>query len=147
MTIPLLPVNFIGSFFAILSFAALLVGAVLLLQLHRSGKIPPEYMQTRLANEIALLLVWLIGLASAGALLFGISWGRTGLEYFCWVLIVLTLLSCATRLTATYKNARGLPGKAWVTAAAGVARVALPVIVVCAVSIHTLRSDAVMRQF
>src|SRR5471030_328022 len=118
MSIPTLPLAFIGWFFAVLSFAALAIGSLLLYQLYRMGKIPPEYLQTRITNDIALLVVWLIGLASAFGMLNGLSWGRTGLEYFCWVLIVLTLLSCATRLAATYRNAGKLPGKAWVTAVA-----------------------------
>ena len=90
MAIPTLPLAFIGWFFAIVSFAALAIGMVLLNQLFRGGKIPPEYLQSRITSDIALLLVWLIGLASAFGLLNGFSWGRTGLEYFCWVLIALT---------------------------------------------------------
>jgi hypothetical protein len=147
MSIPTLPLAVIGWFFAVLSFAALAIGSLLLYQLYRRGKIPPEYLQTRITNDIALLVVWLIGLASAFGMLNGLSWGRTGLEYFCWVLIVLTLLSCGSRLAATYRNAGKLPGKAWVTAVAGVILVATPVIAICGVSIYTLHSDAVMRQF
>jgi hypothetical protein len=147
MIIPTLPLAFIGWFFAVLSFAALAIGALLLYLLYRTGKIPPEYLQTRLTNEIALLLVWLIGLVSALALLNEVSWGRTWLEYFCWVLIVLTLLSCGTRLAATYRNVGDLAGKRWIAAVAAVLLLALPIIALCGVSIYTLRSDEVMRKF
>ena len=141
MAIPTLPLAFIGWFFAVVCFAALAVGTLLLLQLFRSGKIPPEYLESRIIGDFALLLVWLIGLVSAFALLNDYSWGRIGLEYFCWVLIVLTLLSGGTRLLAYRQQSPEyrLTPRAWVTAIAGVTLVALPLIAICAVSINTLR--------
>jgi len=142
MSIPTLPLAFIGWFFAIVSFAALAIGVLLLHQLFHSGKIPPEYLQSRIISDFALLLVWLIGLASAFGLLNGFSWGRTGLEYFCWVLIALTLLSGGTRLAAYSRNPQGqrLTPRAWVVAVAGVMLVALPLIAICAVAIFTLQA-------
>ena len=144
MAIPTLPLAFIGWFFALVSFAALALGVLLLHQLFRSGKIPPEYLQSRIIGDFALLLVWLIGLASAFALLNGFSWGRTGLEYFCWVLIALTLLSGGTRLAAYHQHPaeHRLTPRAWVVAVAGVMLVALPLIGICAISIQTLRGGA-----
>jgi len=143
MVIPTLPLAFVGWFFAILSFAALAIGVLLLHQLFRSGKIPREYLQSRIIGDFALLLVWLIGLVSAFALLNGYAWGRIGLEYFCWVLIVLTLLSGGTRL-ATYHSqhpqGQALTPRGWFVAVAGVTLIALPLIGICAVAINTLRS-------
>ncbi len=148
MAIPTLPLAFIGWFFAIASFAALAIGVLLLHQLFRSGKIPSEYLQSRIASDVALLLVWLIGLVSAFGLLNGLSWGRTGLEYFCWVLIALTLLSGGTRL-ASYRrhpHGQGLTPRGWAVAVAGVMLVALPLVALCGVTIVTLRSDDVRQQ-
>jgi hypothetical protein len=149
MTIPTLPLAFIGWFFAIASFAALAIGVLLLHQLFRSGKIPPEYLQSRIISDFALLLVWLIGLVSAFGLLNGFSWGRTGLEYFCWVLIALTLLSGGTRLATYSRHPQGqeLTPRGWVVAVAGVLLVALPLVALCGVTIVTLRSDQVRQQF
>jgi ABC-type spermidine/putrescine transport system permease subunit II len=148
MSMPTLPLAFIGWFFAIVSFAALAIGTRLLQQLFRSGKIPPEYLQSRIIGDFALLLVWLIGLVSAFGLLNGFSWGRTGLEYFCWVLIALTLLSGGTRLAAYRQHPRGerLTPRGWVVAVAGVMLVALPLVALCGATILTLRSDAVRQQ-
>jgi predicted permease len=148
VTIPTLPLAFIGWFFAIVSFAALAIGVLLLHQLFRSGKIPPEYLQSRIVSDFALLLVWLIGLVSAFGLLNGYAWGRTGLEYFCWVLIALTLLSGGTRLAAYHQHPpeHRLTLRAWVVAVAGVLLVALPLVALCGVTIVTLRSDAVRQQ-
>lgn len=147
MQVPTLPLAFIGWFFAIASFAALAIGIVLLKQLFRSGKIPPEYLQSRIVSDFALLLLWFIGLASAFALLNGYSWGRTGMEYFCWVLIALTLLSSAERLLSYRKGAQSLTPRGWVIAISGVLLVVLPLIALCGVSIVTLRSDEVRQQF
>ena len=148
MAIPTLPLAFIGWFFAIVSFAALAIGVLLLHQLFRSGKIPPEYLQSRIISDFALLLVWLIGLVSAFGLLNGFSWGRTGLEYFCWVLIALTLLAGGTRLAAyrQHPQGEGLRPRGWVVAVAGVMLVALPLVALCGVTILTLRSDEVRQQ-
>ena len=141
MVVPTLPLAFIGWFFAIVSFAALAIGVLLLHQLLRSGKIPPEYLQSRIVSDVALLLVWLIGLVSAFGLLNGYSWGRTGLEYFCWVLIVLTLLSGGTRLASYRRHAhgQGLTPRGWVIAVAGMMLVVVPLIAVCGVAVGTLR--------
>ena len=145
MSMPTLPLAFIGWFFAIVSFTALAIGVLLLQQLFRSGKIAPEYLQSRIVSDFALLLVWAIGLASAFGLLYGASWGRTGLEYFCWVLIALTLLSGGTRLAAYRRHPaeHRLTPRGWVVAVAGVTLVALPLIAICAVAIHTLRGGGV----
>jgi ribose/xylose/arabinose/galactoside ABC-type transport system permease subunit len=144
MTIPTLPLTFIGWFFAIVSFAALAIGVLLLQQLFRRGAIAPDYLQTRIISDFALLLVWLIGLVSAFALLNGFSWARTGLEYFCWVLIALTLLSGGTRLAAYHRHPpeHRLTPRDWFVAVAGVTLVAVPLIAICAVAIHTLRGGA-----
>ncbi len=143
MSIPTLPLAFIGWFFAIVSFAALAIGVFLLQQLFRSGKIPPEYLQSRIVGDFALLAVWLIGLVSAFGLLNGHAWARSGLEYFCWVLIALTLLSGGTRLADYGRQAPGerLTRRGWVVAVAGVMLVALPLIALCGVTILSLRGD------
>ena len=148
MAIPTLPLAFIGWFFAIVSFAALAIGILLLHQLFRSGKIPAEYLQSRIISDFALLLVWLIGLVSAFGLLNGFSWGRTGLEYFCWVLIALTLLAGGTRLASYRQHPQGqrLTPRGWVVAIAGVMLIALPLVALCGVTILTLRGDGVRQQ-
>ena len=148
MLVQTLPLAFIGWFFAIVSFAALAIGILLLHQLFRSGRIAPEYLQSRIINDVALLLVWLIGLVSAFGLLNGLSWGRAGMEYFCWVLIALTLLSGGARLASYRRHPQGqaLTPRGWVVAIAGVMLVALPLVALCGVTIYTLRSDEVRQQ-
>ena len=149
MSIPPLPLAFIGWFFALLSFAALVLGALLLQHGARGGKVPRRDLQPQLAGDLALLAIWAIGLVSAFGLLNGLSWARTGLEYFCWVLIALTLFSASSRLI---EHARRVPDaksglRSWTLAIAGVLLVALPLVALCAASIATLRSDATRLQF
>ena len=148
MAVPTLPLAFIGWFFAITCFAALAIGTLLLQQLFRSGKIPADYLQSRIVSDFALLLVWLIGLASSFGLLNGYSWGRTGLEYFCWVLIALTLLSAGTRLASYRQHPPGqrLTPRGWIVALAAVMLVVLPLLALCGVSILSLRSDQTRTQ-
>jgi ribose/xylose/arabinose/galactoside ABC-type transport system permease subunit len=149
MSVPTLPLAFVGWFFAIVCFAALVLGVLLLQQLLRREQFPAGYPQSRIVGDVVLLLIWSIGLASAFGLLNGYAWGRTGLEYFCWVLIVLVLLSGASRLAELARRAPGdrlAPG-AWLGAVAGIMLVALPLIALCAVSIATLRSDQLRPQF
>lgn len=148
MGLPTLPLVFVGWVFAVLCFAALAVGVALLQQLFRSGKITPDYMRSRFIGDIALLLAWLIGLVSAFGLLMGYGWARVGLEYFCWVLIALTLFSGGARLAAHRRQARGeaLTARGWIVAVAGVMLVALPLLALCGVTINTLRSSLVHTQ-
>jgi len=149
MSVPTLPLAFVGWFFAIVCFAALVLGVLLMQQFLRRDQFPAGYPQARIVGDAVLLLIWSIGLASAFGLLNGQAWGRSGLEYFCWVLIALVLLSGASRLAGLARRApddRLAPG-AWVGAIAGVMLVALPLIALCAVSIATLRSDQVRLHF
>jgi hypothetical protein len=73
-------------------------------------------------------------------------WGRHILEFFCWTLIALVLLSTGTRL---YAAARLTPAErgSWVGAIAGVTLVAIPLLALCGATIYTLRSDAARHAF
>jgi hypothetical protein len=148
MNAPTLPLAIVGWIFAILCFAALAAGVALLQQLYRSGKITPLYLRSRFIGDIALIFVWLTGLVSAFGLLNGYAWGRTGLEYFCWVLVSLMLLSGVTRLYAYHRrpHGAGLTRRGWMVAVAGVMLVALPLLALCGVTIFTLRSDQIHAQ-
>ena len=69
------------------------------------------------------------------------------MEYFCRVLIALTLLSSGERLRFRYKRSSSLSPRRWVVAISGVLLVLRPLIALCAASISTLRSDEVRQQF
>ena len=77
-------------------------------------------------------------------MLRGKSWSLWLLEFFCWVLCVLVILSGAHRLFVLKREAGETPVN-WVTAVAGVVAVALPFLALCGATILTLHSD-VARQ-
>ena len=140
-----LPLSFIGWFFTIASVLALGVGAVLIIALHRTGGPDRRLLERTAWNDIALFAIWILGLAGGIGVLGLKPWGRHILEFFCWTLIALTLLSAATRLYGLKRHSAEPVN--WVSAAAGVLIVVIPIVAICAATIATLRSDAVRQAF
>jgi len=139
-----LPLRFIGWFFTLVPAAALLIGALLLFMLFRAGGLARRYAEQTVFNDITLLAIWVAGFLGGTGVLRGKSWSLWLLEFFCWVLCALVLLSGAYRLYAL-RNTAGESRGGWVGAVAGVVVVALPILAICAATIFTLRSD-VARQ-
>ena len=137
----LLSLRFIGWFFTLVTAAALLIGAAILFMLFRGGDLARRYAEQSLWNDLNLLAIWTAGLLGGIGVLREQSWALWVLEFFCWVLCVLVLMSGAHRLVAL-KRAAGQAGVNWVTAIAGVLVVALPILAFCGATILTLRSDA-----
>jgi hypothetical protein len=147
MEIPLLPIAFIGWFFTVCSALALALGAVLILMLVRDGDLSRRYLSYSYVNDIMLAAVWVLGLAGGIGVIRLQPWGRYLLELFCWALIVLLLLSAATRLYALRQpNPEGQPAN-WLGAIAGLTLALIPVIAICAVTILTLRSPEALKAF
>ena len=140
----LLSLRFIGWFFTLVPAAALLIGALILYRLYRAGGLARWYAEQSLWNDINLLAIWAAGMLGGIGVLKEKSWALWVLEFFCWVLCVLVIMSGAYRLVAL-KRAAGETRVNWVTAVAGVVVVALPILAFCGVTILTLRSD-VARQ-
>jgi len=140
-----LPLPFIGWFFTIASFAALVVGALLIMAMHRAGELERRFLARTAWNDMALFGIWILGLAGGIGVIGLKPWGRHVLEFFCWTLIVLLLLSAATRLYAL-KRAGGEPVN-WVGAVAGVLVVLIPIVAICAATIVTLRGEAARAAF
>jgi len=141
-----LPLPVIGWFFTIASVLALAVGALLIMALHRSGELQRRFLARTAWNDMALFAIWILGLAGGIGVLRMRPWGRDLLEFFCWTLLALTLLSAGTRLYAM----KHLPPEergSWVGAIAGVLVVLIPVIALCATALVTLRSEAVRAAF
>lgn len=140
----LLSLRFIGWFFTLVPAAALLIGALILYRLYRAGGLARWYAEQSLWNDLNLLAIWAAGMLGGIGVLKEKSWALWVLEFFCWVLCVLVIMSGAYRLVAL-KRAAGETRVNWVTAVAGVVVVALPILAFCGATILTLRSD-VARQ-
>lgn len=139
-----LSLPFIGWFFTLVPAAALSIGALILYMLFRSGGLARRYAEQSLWNDLILLAIWAAGMLGGIGVLQDKSWALWLLEFFCWVLCVLVIMSGAHRLVAL-KRAAGAARINWVFAIAGVVVVALPILAVCGAAIVTLRSD-VARQ-
>lgn len=142
-----LPLTFIGWFFTLIPAAALLVGAALIFILATSGDLQRRYLSYSIWNDLVLAAIWVLGLAGGIGILRLEPWGRYLTELFCWALIVLLLLSAATRLYALKQEAtQGAPVN-WLGAIAGVTLILVPVLAICAATIVTLRSPETMKAF
>lgn len=140
----LLSLHFIGWFFTLVPAAAIAIGALILFRLFRAGGLARHYAEQSLWNDLNLLAIWAAGMLGGIGVLREKSWALWLLEFFCWVLCVLVLLSGASRLYAL-KNAAGETAGGWIAAIAGVVLMALPILAFCGATIFTLRSD-VARQ-
>jgi hypothetical protein len=141
-----LPLPVVGWLFTVASILALATGALLIMSLHRSGELQRRFLARTAWNDMALFAIWILGLAGGIGVLQMRPWGRDLLEFFCWTLIALLLMSSATRLYALKR----LPPEervSWLGAISGALVVLIPVIVLCAAAIVTLRSDAARAAF
>jgi len=142
-----LPLGFIGWFFTLFSIAAIALGAIVIAALARAGAAQRNTLGFSFWNDALLAGIWVMGLAGGIGVIRLEAWGRYILELFCWALIVLILLSAATRLYALSRSRDGEPPVNWVGAIAGVTLVVVPIIAVCAATIVTLRSPETLQAF
>lgn len=142
-----LPLAFIGWFFALTSAGALVLGAALIFMLAGAGDLQRRYLSYSYMNDMILGAVWLLGLFGGIGVIRLQPWGRYLLELFCWALIVLLLLSTASRLYALKQPGPDAPPVNWLGAIAGITLILIPVLAICAVTIITLRSPEALKAF
>jgi hypothetical protein len=142
-----LSLAFIGWFFTLTSAAALALGAAMILILVRSGDLARRYLSYSYLNDLILAAVWALGLFGGVGVLRLQPWGRYLLELFCWALIVLLILSAASRLYALKRPDPNAPPVNWLGAIAGITLVLIPVLAICAATIVTLRSSEALKAF
>jgi len=134
--VELLDLPLIGWLFSIGSGIALVLG-VLIVVLHYSREDSRQQLARRWLEDLALFAIWLLGLAGGIGVLLGKSWSRPALEFFCWTLMVLLVMSCWSSLRAA-PSPRGMR-------AVSMGLFATPVIAVCVATIVTLRSETAVR--
>lgn len=142
-----LPLAFIGWLFTLASAGALALSALLIATLLKAGDPSRRYLSYSLWNDLVLGAIWVLGLAGGIGVIRLQPWGRYLLELFCWALIVLVLLSAATRLSALRQPRPDSEPVNWVGAIAGVTLILVPVIAICAATIVTLRSPQTLKAF
>jgi hypothetical protein len=142
-----LSLAFIGWFFTLICAGALALGAALIAIMARAGDLERRYLSYSIWNDLLLAAIWVLGLAGGIGVLRLEPWGRYLVELFCWALIVLMLLSAASRLYALRQPNPGAPPVNWLGAIGGVTLVLVPLLAICAATIVTLRSPEAMKAF
>ena len=142
-----LSLAFIGWFFTLICAGALALGAALIAIMARAGDLERRYLSYSIWNDLLLAAIWVLGLAGGIGVLRLEPWGRYLVELFCWALIVLMLLSAASRLYALKQPNPGAPPVNWLGAIGGVTLVLVPLLAICAATIVTLRSPEAMKAF
>ena len=132
----LLDLTLIGWLFSVGSGIALALG-ILIVVLHYSREDSRQHLARRWLDDLVLFVIWLLGLAGGVGVLLGKEWSRPALEFFCWSLMVLLLMSCWSSLRAA-PPPRGMR-------AVSMALFVVPVVAVCVATIVTLRSEAAHR--
>src|SRR6266568_3378622 len=142
-----LSLAFIGWFFSLICAGALALGAALIAIMARAGDLERRYLGYSVWNDLLLAAIWALGLAGGIGVLRLQPWGRYLLELFCWALIVLMLLSSASRLYALRQPEPGPPRVNWLGAISGVTLIVIPIVAICAATIVTLRSPEALKAF
>lgn len=142
-----LSLAFIGWCFTLTSAGALALSAALIAMLLKSGDLSRRYLGYSFWNDLVLGAIWVLGLAGGIGVIRLQPWGRYLLELFCWALIVLVLLSAATRLYALKRPEPDAPPVNWLGAIAGLMLIVLPLVAICAATIVTLRSPETLKAF
>ena len=143
-----LSLPFVGWAFTGLSIVALALGALTIVAMHRSGERERQLLARTVLNDALLFGIWILGLAAGIGVLRLEPWGRGLMEFFCWVLIPLVIVSALNRVLLAKREAAAAGVRMqWVPAIAGVLVIAGPLIALSAATIHTMRSDAAQIAF
>jgi 4-hydroxybenzoate polyprenyltransferase len=144
----ILPLRFVAWFFTIVPLVAIVAGALLLRLLQKQGRLSERYLKNySVWNDIALLFIWGMGFLGGLGTLNRKPWGVTTLEYFCWVMIVLTVVTSLTRLKMLreeHARARHTQPMKWGAAIAAAMIAVSPIVMFLGAAISTLHGDAAL---
>lgn len=140
---PELPLYLIGWIILVLSVTAIIAGSLVIIALHRANELEKRMLSHTVLSDMLLFGIWLLGLVGSVGLLLGKAWAVLPLQFFCLVLIPLTIISAANRLVALKRDS----GQtfSWFNAISGAAVVVVPVVLICAATIVTLRNPATLQ--
>lgn len=143
-----LPLALVGWLYTGLSLVALGLGALTIIAMHRSGERERLLLARTALNDALLFGIWILGLAAGVGVLRMASWARGLMEFFCWVLIPLVIVSALNRLLVAKREHEAAGERMpWVPAIAGILVIAAPLVALSAATIHTMRSEAAQQAF
>lgn len=131
-----LPLAVIGWLFAVVSGIALAVGIWMIVGLHFSGPDARKHLASRVLDDSLLFGIWILGLAGSVGLLMGKSWSPAVMQFFCYTLMALVLISSWQRLRAAPR-----PRTMFTIS---LLMFVVPIVLVCVASILSLRNEAVL---
>ena len=134
-----LPLPLIGWVFTLASAAALLVGAWMIIGVHRSNAAARRQLAARVLDDTVLFGIWILGLAGGIGVLLRKPWAPMALQLFCVTLVVLIVLSSWNRLRAS------TPPRTLLVAS--LLLFAVPILVLCVATVLTLRGDSARAVF
>ena len=129
----MLPLPVIGWLYTLVCGSALVLGAWLVIGVHFSGDDARKQLASRAIDDAMLFGIWILGLAGGIGLLLGKSWSAVVLEFFCWVLMVLLVMTAVSRFRAAE------PPR--ITLGLSLILFIVPVLAFCGATIYTLRAS------
>lgn len=133
----LLDLQLVGWLYTVVCAVALLLGTWLTMAVYAQGGEARRHLAQRMLDDLLLFSVWLLGMAGGIGVLQEKAWSRWALELFCWVLVVLSLMSAYGRWRAV-PPPRGL-------LLVSLLLFLLPLVAVCVATILTLRGETALR--
>jgi hypothetical protein len=128
-----LPLPVIGWLYTLVCGSALALGAWLVIGVHFSGEDARRQLASRVIDDAMLFGIWILGLAGGIGVLLSKSWSAVVLEFFCWVLMVLVVMTAVSRFRAA------APPR--ITLGLSLALFVVPVLAFCGATIYTLRAS------
>lgn len=150
--IPVLSIRMLAYIYLFAGAAAIIVGYKMVkLQQPGPDAFGKSAKSVRMSwNDILLLSIWGLAFFSGLGLLNYSQWAPGLLEYFCWVLIGLTLLASTRRVLALrdlYRQTHPSEPFMWAPAVAGAVLATLPYLALSAVTLNTLHNENLIREF
>jgi len=149
--LPVLPIRIIAYIYLFAGAAAIIVGYKMI-KMQQPGPDPTgtPVKGVRMSwNDMLLIGIWALAFAAGLGLLNYSPWAPGLLEYFCWVLIGLTLLSSARRVLALrdlYRRTHPSEPFMWAPAVVGALLAISPYIALAAITINTLNDEGVRKE-
>jgi hypothetical protein len=132
-----LDLQLVGWLYTVGCALALLLGTWLTLAVYAQGEQGRRQLAERMLDDLLLFSIWLLGLAGGIGVLMEKSWSRWVLELFCWVLVVLAMMSAYGRWRAAPPPRGLLP--------LSLALFLFPILAFCAATVLTLRGETALR--
>lgn len=130
----------IGWLFLAVTAIGLLAGAYVVAALSRADDETRKHLAGNAWTEMVMFGIWVAGFAGSIGVLMARPWGRGLLELFCWVLIILCLITAAQRSLHAWRTDQR-------QALVAIALFMVPIVLACGAAILELRGEAANNWF